>query len=149
MQLHFQKMCKKNRKELEMLEIMPEQEGFIETVRECLEEADREAEWRPVGIYDGEILVGFAMYGFFKEDGRVWLDRLLIDRKYQNRGYGRVAVSALLQRLTEEYTCEQIYLSVYEENEKAISLYQKLGFLFTGERDTKGEKIMVKKLKNN
>lgn len=101
MYLHFQKVCKKNRKELEMLEIMPGQEGFIETVRESLEEADREANWRQVGIYDGEMSVGFAMYGFFKEDGRVWMDRLLIDRKYQNRGYGRAAVSALLQRLTE------------------------------------------------
>ena len=36
-----------------------------------------------------------------------------------------------------------IYLSVYEENHVAISLYQSYGFKFNGELDTKGEKIMV------
>ena len=39
------------------------------------------------------------MYGFFWEYlpfGRLWLDRLLIDRRFQGRGYGRAALAALL-----------------------------------------------------
>ena len=41
------------------------------------------------------------MYGFFWEYlpfGRLWLDRLLIDRRFQGRGYGRAALAALLDQ---------------------------------------------------
>lgn len=40
------------------------------------------------------------------------------------------------------YPNTDIYLSVYEENQQAIALYQFFGFVFTGELDSKGEKIM-------
>ena len=41
------------------------------------------------------------MYGFFWEYlpfGRLWLDRLLIDRRFQGLGYGRAALAALLDQ---------------------------------------------------
>ena len=131
------------------MKIAPGQEGMVEPVAQCLQEADNRADWRPVGIYDGELLVGFAMYGFFfpeyPPNGRVWLDRLLIDGTQQGKGYGREALAALLQRLQREYgeRAEEIYLSVYENNPRAIHLYQQFGFAFNGERDLKGEHVMV------
>ena len=72
----------------------------------------------------------------------MWLDRILIDRRYQKKGYGKAAVLALLKRLQLEYGNKQIYLSVYENNEAAVNLYQQTGFQFNGKLDTKGEKIM-------
>ena len=90
-----------SRAAVERLETAPGQEGFVESVAECLAEADRRRCWRPVGVYDGDALIGFAMYGFFWEYlpfGRLWLDRLLIDRRFQGRGYGRAALAALLER---------------------------------------------------
>lgn len=146
MNLHFEPVNPSNRSGVETLQVLPEQAGFIESVRECLSEADEFQEWRPVGIYDGDLLVGFAMYGYFSEphgEGRVWLDRILIDGRHQKKGYGKAAVLALLKRLGLEYGKKQIYLSVYDNNGAAISLYQRLGFHFNGEYDTKGEKIMV------
>ena len=41
------------------------QEGFVETVSACLDEAAQRADWRPMAIYDGTAVVGFAMYGYF------------------------------------------------------------------------------------
>ena len=90
-----------SRAAVERLETAPGQEGFVESVAECLAEADRRRCCRPVGVYDGDALIGFAMYGFFWEYlpfGRLWLDRLLIDRRFQGRGYGRAALAALLER---------------------------------------------------
>lgn len=152
MDLNFRPVMETNRKEVEALELLPEQQGFIESVRECMLEADRKQEWRPVGIYDGELLIGFAMYGHFGAPlpaGEVWLDRMLIDRRYQGRGYGKAAVPALLQRLHQEYGTRQVYLSVYENNAAAIALYQELGFCFNGELDYNGEKVMVCPLRNH
>lgn len=65
--------------------------------------------------------------------------------KYQGRGYAKAAIRLILRRIINEYPNESIYLSVYEENATAISIYKYYGFEFTGEIDTKGEKIMLYK----
>ncbi len=143
-QLHFELVNQDNRKEIENLAVFSEQVEFIESVSECLQEADELELWRPVGIYDGDTLVGFAMYGYFPEPapGQLWLDRLLIDKKYQGKGYGKLAMLALLGRLRTEYGSDKVFLSVYENNPHAIKLYQQIGFSFNGKYDTKGESIM-------
>lgn len=142
--LRFEPVNQKNRAEIERLEVFPEQNGFIETVSECLKESDELNLWRPVGLYDDDLLIGFAMYGYFPEPspGQLWLDRFLIDKKHQGKGYGKQAVLALLERLHAEYSSDKVYLSVYEGNLNAIRLYREIGFSFNGEYDTKGELIM-------
>ena len=99
-QLHFKSVNAENRREVEGLTVFSEQAGFIESVSECLREADELELWRPVGIYDSDTLIGFAMYGYFPEPapGQLWLDRLLIDKRYQGKGYGKQAVLSLLDR---------------------------------------------------
>ena len=84
------------------------------------------------------------MYGYFPEPapGQLWLDRLLIDKRYQGKGYGKQAVLSLLDRLHTEYQSGTVYLSVYENNPHAIKLYQQIGFRFNGKYDSKGEHIM-------
>lgn len=145
MQLHFEPVCAKNRNESEKLQVFPEQYGFIESVSECLSEADEATQWKPIGIYNGTLLIGFAMYGYFPlpSPGRLWLDRLLIDKAHQGKGYGKASVIALLETMRKEYNSREIYLSVYGSNTAAVSMYRQIGFRFTGEYDTKGEKIMV------
>lgn len=143
--LHFETVTAKNRGAVERLALLPEQAGFIESPTECLREADASDFWRPVGIYDGTELVGFAMYGYlpFLGEGQLWFDRLLIDKAFQGRGYAKAAIAALLERLRQEYPCRRVYLSVYGDNAAAIHLYRQAGFSFNGDYDTKGERVMV------
>lgn len=146
MNLHFEPITSENRAQAEALEIASAQHGFVESVAECLLEADKRRCWRPVGIYDGDILVGFAMYGFFWEYlpfGRIWLDRLLIDYHYQGNGYGKAAVSELLLILHRKYRRNKVFLSVFDGNDTAIRMYQKAGFHYNGQTDVHGEKVMV------
>lgn len=51
------------------LKVRKDQEGFIETIEECLDEAKRVPLWRIVGIYCKSDLIGFAMYGLWKMEG--------------------------------------------------------------------------------
>lgn len=146
MNIHVEPVNEKNRSAVLALEINEDQKGFVESPRQCLKEAGEERCWRPVAIYDGEQLIGFSMYGYFWQYlpfGRVWLDRLLIDRRYQGRGYGRQVLSVMIARLWREYHRRKIYLSVVEENKGAIHLYEAFGFHFNGETDVHGEKVMV------
>lgn len=135
-----------NREVVSALRVRPGQEGFIETVAECLAEADELPHWRPVGIYHGSALIGFAMYGLWLyegERGRVWLDRFLLDGGAQGRGYALPALRALIARIRAEYGYDALFLSIYEENTHALSLYRGLGFALNGEVDINGEKVMV------
>lgn len=133
-----------NQAALTALRVAPGQEGFIETVEECLSEARSRSVWRPVGIYADGIPVGFAMYGYWPKGRRAWLDRLLIDGHYQRRGYGRAAVTLLLDRIRREYPdCRHILLSVYADNPQAARLYQQFGFEWNGEKDINGEDVMI------
>lgn len=119
-------------------------EDFIESTAACLREAAVERQYRPVALYAENTLIGFAMYGQFAEEGgRVWLDRLLIDHRFQRKGYGSAALRALIRQLQLEYRCGQIYLSVYRANVHARKLYKRAGFRRNGEVDTKGEEVML------
>ena len=146
MNFNIKPIDKSNYKEIIKLQVGKAQTSFIETTEQCLKEAKENSDWRTVGLYDGERPIGFAMYGLFQEEGemgRVWLDRLLISHENQGKGYGKIGVKSLLIRLYNEYGYNKIYLSVYENNEVAIKLYKEIGFLFNGEVDINGEKVMV------
>lgn len=145
MDLRIVPVTKEIRKEAEQLAVAEGQEHFIETVAECMREADGTADWEPVCMYDGDTMIGFAMYGYMRTEKqpRVWFDRLLIDAHYQSRGYGRQTVDAMLVRIRQEFPGKDIFISAYEDNHAAISLYQSFGFRMNGELDINGERIMV------
>lgn len=137
-----------NIRQLLSLKVMACQQGYIESISECLTDAERDQRYNAVALYEYEILIGFAMYGMFEENHvhRVWLDRLLIDKSHQGRGLGEQFTKILIKLLVRKYHQNRIFLSVFPDNHAAISLYKKLGFNFNGELDINGEKIMVLRL---
>lgn len=145
MNLKFENIDSYNYNEAINLKVKESQEGFIETVSECLDEAKELSLWRPVGIYDNNEIIGFAMYGLWKNEGslgRVWLDRFMIGENFQGNGYGKVSLKSIINKIAKEYKCSEIYLSIYENNTVAIDLYKKFGFEFNGELDRNGELVM-------
>lgn len=155
MELFLKPVTDENMEAVLSLKVAEGQEGFIETPAECMKEAKECPNWRPCGIYvknglGEESLAGFAMYGYFEDHGRkgrLWMDRLLIDKAFQGKGYGKRALRLILERLRREYSCDEIYLSVYDNNPVAVHMYESFGFAFNGEKDTLGEDIMVLKIK--
>lgn len=151
MSISLREVTEDIKKDVMRIQVKETQSGYIETVEACLAEAAVCRQYKPVGLYLEESIVGFAMYGFFPEEGeqgRAWMDRLVIDASFQGKGLGTIMLEALIERLKMEYDCEEVYLSVYEDNVVAIRMYEKAGFCFNGERDGNGEKVMVKKLNN-
>ncbi|MGE7946029.1 N-acetyltransferase family protein [Lysinibacillus sp. NPDC093688] len=138
-----------NKEEVLALRIADNQLDFIESTQQCIAEAKADKRFIPVGLYKEDNAVGFAMYGVFphKDNSRrVWLDRYFIDERYQHKGLGKYFLQQLIQYLVAKYSCQNIYLSVYDNNIVAIQLYKKFGFVFNGELDDKGEKVMVKEV---
>ena len=92
----------------------------------------------------GKFVTSITMTVFYLILYYIWLDRLLIDARFQGRGYGRAALEALLERLSREYPEQDVYLSVIEGNDVATRLYEQYGFRFIGEKDIHGEDVMVR-----
>lgn len=107
----------------------------------------------PFGIYNGDTPVGFLMVGFDVDDD--WIDapdiargnynlwRLMIDKRYQNRGFGRIAIQLALEFI-KTFPCgeaEYCWLSYAPENEVARKLYHSFGFEETGDMD--GEEVIA------
>lgn len=149
MNIEIREVTSENLKEVLSLHVSESQKSYVESTKQCLKDAIECNCYRPAGLYKDGSIVGFAMYGFFPRDeknGRVWLDRYLIDEHFQGKGLGNIMLEALITHLIKIYNCNEIYLSLYEDNKRALHLYQKFGFQFNGELDINGEKVMVKVL---
>ncbi len=107
----------------------------------------------PFGLYDYDTAVGFLMIGYDTDDcwenppkiaqNNYSLWRLMIDWRYQHRGYGRAAVALALDfiRTMPCGNAEYCWLSYEPENSCAKHLYHAFGFHETGEMD--GEEIIA------
>jgi Ser/Thr protein kinase RdoA (MazF antagonist)/ribosomal protein S18 acetylase RimI-like enzyme len=89
----------------------------------------------PLSLYAEGVLVGFAVYAVDPDDGSYWIMAFMIDRKVQNRGFGRFGMEALIRYMEDEHNCERIVLGHRPENERASSLYASLGFIEVDRND--------------
>jgi diamine N-acetyltransferase len=121
--------------------VAPDQQRFVAPNAYSLSEAVYSVpsgHLYPLGIYDGETMVGFAMYEDnkspeTKERDAYFICRLMIGAEQQGKGYGRAAMLQLLEKISVEPDCKQIGISYVPENEVGRKLYLSLGFVETGE----------------
>lgn len=146
MNLIIRTITRDNFWEIINLKVNEDQFDYIEDNGRSIAESKYFDYWKPVGLYDDDLLIGFAMYGEVEGENRVWLDRYMIDKKFQNKGYGQKFLTILIDYIREIYNCNELYLSIFEENKNALRLYLKNGFNFNGEFDYGGEKVMMKTL---
>jgi diamine N-acetyltransferase len=124
------------------LELPPEQARHVASNVYSIAEAFVEPGWQPRGVYAGDELVGFAMYGQEDATGRWWIIRLMIASAHQNRGYGRAALHALVGEVIAQHEAAEIVISTGPDNALALALYRSFGFQDTGEID-EGELVLA------
>lgn len=92
-------------------------------------------------ILNDDIPVGMLLYHDWPEAGQYVFSQLLIDRRYQRRGYGFAAARAALDEMRADGRYSRVCLCYIEGDEAARLLYEKLGFRPTGEAD--GDEILM------
>jgi diamine N-acetyltransferase len=110
-----------------------DQKTFMSPIVYSIAESKVSPEEAPFAMYDGDELVGFIMYGVSPADGNYWILRLMVDKRYQQRGYARDAVKEVLRRLSERPDCAEVRVSYEPGNTVGAHLYESLGFRPTGE----------------
>ncbi|MCR4721958.1 MAG: GNAT family N-acetyltransferase [Lachnospiraceae bacterium] len=86
----------------------------------------------PFAVYEDSMVVGFIMMGYYEAKNYYTLWKLMIDSRYQNRGYGRKALEFGIQYLRERFSISEVYTGVVLGNTVAKKLYEAIGFRKTG-----------------
>ena len=154
--IHLCKITEKNLWQVCGLNVREEQRNFvasnIESIAEAYAVTNDGGHAFPRAVYDDDTLIGFVMIGFgtvgeenesdtIKNNYSLW--RLMIDEKYQGKGYFRPIMDSVIEFI-RTYPCgksEFVWLSYEKENEHAAGLYKKYGFSENGEMC--GDEIMA------
>ncbi len=115
------------------LEIAETQKGFVSSPAHSLAQAwvYQESAF-PFAIYADDTLVGFIMLGYYESRNQYTLWKFLIDKRHQNKGYGREALKQGITYLKDTFNTKEIYTGVSVGNEVAKHLYSSVGFVATG-----------------
>jgi len=99
-------------------------------------------------IYNNEAMIGFTWFcydttGEYDSKPCYVIYRFMIDKQYQNKGFGKQAMTEILTYIkTYPYgEAEAVYLSYDRRNTAADKLYRSLGFEETGEYVGEGEVV--------
>lgn len=122
------------------LKVRDDQKGFVASnlysIAESQFGADHEGHWdlHPLGIYDGEVPVGFLMFGysFDHPSQQAFIFRLMVADEFQGKGYGRSAMQCILDVFRADERIKEVGISYEPDNDVARKLYAALGFVETG-----------------
>ena len=154
LQIHLEKVTDDNVEDIVRLRVAKDQKGYVAgNDRSLIDAYLALAEGKPVfpfGIYNGKTPVGFIMisyqnnwegyehnswissdeYLFYKGRPYYYIWRFMIDRRFQQRGYGRAALERAID-FVRSFPCgeaEYCVLSYDPKNETAKDLYSSFGF---------------------
>ena len=123
------------------LEVSQDQVNFVASNLYSIAESKVYPECIPLVIYANDTPVGFLMYAFDNKDENYWICRLMIDRYFQGKGYGREAMRLVIQEIRKRPNIDLVKLSINPSNQSAEKVYSELGFVKTGEL-VEGEEVM-------
>ena len=131
--IQLREMTQENFWEVIELKVNDKQKGFVLENSISIAQSKIQPECIPLAIFNDGTLVGFLMYCIDRDDGNYWVYRLMIDRKYQRKGYAKKAMEVLLNEIKKDKNRNKIMLDVKMESIEAVELYKSLGFYFTGQ----------------
>ncbi len=120
------------------LSVLPEQKAYVADAVGIIARGYvyRDCNARVWGIASDDTLVGLAMVRNLDEEPACYdLQQLLIDARYQNRGYGTQALSLIAEKLKHEHAYDCVEVCVKKADVPALHVYEKVGFADTGYTD--------------
>ncbi len=135
-QVHLRDVTVGNFQECINLRVEQKQEGLVASNMKSLAEAKANPNLFPFALYDATTIgyekplspmIGFTMYEITAGVG--FIQRLMIDQRYQHQGYGKAAMIEVIRRLKLYPQVQLIATSHRQENIAASQLYRSLSFV--------------------
>ena len=138
--IYLREINEKNFRESFKLKVCEHQKHFVATVPVALARAYVYRDTaEPLLVYNDEEMIGFVLIREYEDT--YCIDQFMIDQKYQGRGYGKVAMKQVIEKLRNQRHYEKITLCYCEGNYTTRNLYEQLGFKHTGVID--GDEIIM------
>lgn len=129
------------------LSVSKAQEQFVASTTTILARAYayRNARSQALLICEDETPVGMVLYHDEDSLGAYIFSEIMIDERFQCKGYGRTATRLVLDRMKEDGKYHRVVLCYIEGNDAAKKLYENLGFV---EIDRDEEEIIMELILN-
>lgn len=127
--ISFAPVTRDNFRAVTQLSVAEGQEGLVSANAYSLAQAHVQPECTPLAVYAQGELVGFVMYALDAAEKQYWIYRLMIDGRFQHKGYGRAALLAMIERIFRDYDAPVVFISFKPENSRARALYESVGFV--------------------
>ena len=124
-----------NEAEAEKLEVSENQKKFLDSPKGIIKRTKIYNNLNPhlFGIVDGKKLIGMAFVKDFEVEPFGYdLQQFMIDKRFQNMGYGTKALKLVLNFLKKEGRYKQVEICVDKIDTAAIHVYEKVGFKNSG-----------------
>lgn len=144
--ISLQEITEETLRSILRLKVSPEQEKYVASNAVSIAQAyfQRDNAWFRA-IYADESPVGFLMLDDRPNEASYFLWRFMIDARYQKFGYGKRAIELLIEHVKTRPNAKELGVSCVPEGDGSpCPFYEKLGFVYTGEKD---EDELVMKLK--
>ncbi|MFC1944809.1 GNAT family N-acetyltransferase [Chloroflexota bacterium] len=100
-----------------------------------------------IDTLDGKHIGNCMYYNVDRVVGEAELGIVIGDREYWNRGYGKEAISILVDHLFNMTQVERIYLTTLEWNRRAQRCFEQCGFVVCGHLLKKGDNYVIMELR--
>ena len=132
--IHLKSINKSNWEEAIRLSVKAEQRKFIASNLYSIAEVQFLDNFYAKGIYVGNKMIGFTMFGIDPDDNNYWIYRLMIDEKFQGKGIGKQAIYLVIEEVRQNNNTNipLIMIGYHPENLTAKLVYKKAGFIETG-----------------
>ncbi|HFI2473291.1 GNAT family N-acetyltransferase [Streptococcus sp. SS-4456] len=125
---------KENFEKVLQVQVLEEDQRRVASVEYSLAQAwlyREEGRLLPYAVKSGQKVVGFVLLSI-QEDKSYYVWRLLIDRHYQNRGYGKEVIRQVIGLAKEDPNCHTITMNYVIGNHKMRYILEKFGFQSVG-----------------
>jgi len=81
------------------------------------------------GIFNDDVAIGFVMLDLITEENKCFLWRFMIDKKHQGKGYGKIALTQVIEYVKSFKVFDNIGTSYVPTDNSAEGFYKNFGFI--------------------
>ncbi len=129
MTIHLEPLTLDNWEECVRLEVDAAQRDFLHDNLYVLARGQFFPEVTLRAIYADDAMVGMTLYSREPGDGRWKIRHLMIDARFQRRGYGAQGLRLIMAEIAAKPDGDQILISYRSDNEVARQLYAQFAFV--------------------
>ena len=122
-------------REIMRLEVAEHQKGFVAPNSVSIAQAHFEPKAWFRAVHAGDEPVGFVMVYEDPDKPEYFLWRLMIDHNHQGKGYARVALEQVIERVKSLPNATKLLTSYVPGEGSPGDFYHRLGFVDSGEED--------------